>query len=311
MSSLFHNPPNSNQLPPAQSVAKDDRERGMDHDNWLLRLSGLPRRLYDEAVDRLFCGESVRSVAKWILSQPNRGTLGNITSAHTMRKYLAVLAAKVREQKRLHPAPTVEQARAAVPQVTLPVPVRWVVGRRYQTVEEYLADRCQVFNRQTYAAGVVVSCWEALERLRRAEEHMGEEKPIPLHAMAPGRVGIASVIIDALDFLRKNDLVELAKHKELGIDLTQLPVAVQGLVVQFVGQLMAKASELEQMSRSAGGDPKADAQRQALVSMAEKVVAMLRLAVSDPSVLETPTQVTEIGANHDGESAPSAVQNNS
>jgi hypothetical protein len=42
---------------------------------------------------------------------------------------------------------------------------------------------------------------------------MGEENPIPLHALGAGRAQVSHALIESLDFLRKNDETKVVKQK--------------------------------------------------------------------------------------------------
>jgi hypothetical protein len=185
--------------------------------NWLLRLAYLPPRLYRGAVERLARGETVTSVARWILRHPNRGDLAKITSVATMRRYVSVLAEEVRKRQRLNPGPTMDDLAASgmIAPVPAPAPVGRRPGAKFRYVEEYLDEVIRHFNRELMGMGAAQSNWESLERLRRAEEVMGEENPIPLHALGAGRAQVCNALIQALDFLRKNEESQVRKQKLL------------------------------------------------------------------------------------------------
>ena len=75
--------------------------------HWLLRLSSLPPLIYTRVVDRMLNGESVHSIARWLVGQSLGGLKG--AGEETLRKYLYSLVAKVAEQKRRNPPPTTAQ----------------------------------------------------------------------------------------------------------------------------------------------------------------------------------------------------------
>jgi hypothetical protein len=185
--------------------------------NWLLRLAYLPPRLHRGAVERLARGETINSVARWLLRHPNRGDLVKVTSLETMRKYVSVLAEEIRKHQRLNPGPTMDElARSElIAPVPAPPPLGRRPGARFRYVSEYMDDYIRHFNRELLGMGAAQSNWEALERLRRAEEVMGEENPIPLHALMGGRAQASHSLIEALDFLRKNDETQVVKQKVL------------------------------------------------------------------------------------------------
>lgn len=265
-------------------------DNGLDEYFCLQRLSSLPSALYNEMVNRLFRGYSAVSIAEWLIGQRNRGGLNNVTSAHTLRQYIGFLARKVQRQKQLTSGPTMGELAASrlVPKrEDLPVTVPWKNGQRFRTVEEYLAAHCKVFNRTTLAAGAALSNWEALERLRRWEEKNGEDRDIPLHAVAQGRAAISGALVDALEYLRRNDETELKKHTILGLDLTQFPVEIRDLLICVVGQLMVKADPLQAGKEGPvldGHTIDPDKARLA-VSIAEKIWAMIRMGVDNPNLL--------------------------
>jgi hypothetical protein len=186
--------------------------------NWLLRLAYLPPRLHRGAVERLARGETINSVARWLLRHPNRGDLVKVTSLETMRKYVSVLAEEIRKHQRLNPRATMDElARSElIAPVPAPPPVGRRPGARFRYASEYMDDFIRHFNRELMGMAAAQSNWEQLERFRRAEEVMGEENPIPLHALGAGRAQVSHALIESLDFLRKNEETRLLRASGSG-----------------------------------------------------------------------------------------------
>ena len=227
--------PNPAEPTAPQPVGKHHSKRTMRERygrNWLLRLSGLPTHLYAGAVARLLQGHSISSVARWLAGQKHRGTLSDV-GEEALRKYLSILAEEVEKQKHLHPGPTIgdlqDSGLVAQPPPNLPLPgpppLARRPGARFKSLEEYIGQERDQFDSDLVAIAAIKTNWEFLDRLRRAEEVMGEkDNPIPLHALAKGHAQASDALMKAIDQLNRNRDSRLKKElANLGDDVS-MPV---------------------------------------------------------------------------------------
>jgi hypothetical protein len=83
------------------------------------------------------------------------------------------------------PDQTGQQAGGAFASAPAPPPSACELQGKFKSPQEWLGDELERFDSDLIIKGVIKVNWEFLDRLRRAEELMvGEENPIPLHALA-------------------------------------------------------------------------------------------------------------------------------
>ena len=206
---------------------------------WLLRLSSLPRPLYAEVVNRLARGDGVWSVARWLMAQPKRGGLQNVHE-WALRKYLYALAEVVKRKKRENPPATMAELRAEVQVVqyqpeSLAAPGLGPRGQHYQSIESFVGDLLQNYNRVLWLLALLQHFWEELERLRMVEEEYHHEKKLPTHPLCRARAQIGQILLGIMKELRENDALDLAKARQ----------ASGGLSPELASQLDQRLSDTE------------------------------------------------------------------
>jgi len=158
-------------------------------------------------VVRLRRGDGVWPTARWLERKPDRGGLSNV-GFWTLGKYLTALAEEIEKQKLLQPGPTLGDLPVASPPPALPLPGPPPLARRpgakFKSLEEWLGEMLASFNSDLIAMALVKINYEFLDRLRRAEEVMGEENPVPLHALAAGHAYASDAVVKALEQLNRN-----------------------------------------------------------------------------------------------------------
>jgi hypothetical protein len=115
MADLTDNPGNQPQLQPPQQLssptpvppppARKTKFRDKWADHWMARVRTLPPTIYRECCRRLLEGQPAVSVAAWLLTVPNRGSLRTIDNLGSMRRYLELLRNVLREaEKKVKPS---------------------------------------------------------------------------------------------------------------------------------------------------------------------------------------------------------------
>ena len=174
--------------------------------------------LHHEMGNRLVRGDSIPSIARWLLTKPNRGGLQKVGSS-TLEKYLYALSKQVIEQRRAHPAASPEQIKAEVKVIQLQpenMPALQMPrqrGQKYQSIKSFISERVEKENRVTWLLGLLEHNYEQLERLRMVEEQYHHEKKLPTQAMGRARAQIVGKMIKILQELRKNEAQDLMRQR--------------------------------------------------------------------------------------------------
>jgi len=215
------NSPNANERQPIQPFSEESTRLR----NWqnfdsrsLVKLGYLPSRLYRAAAERLARGDTVRSVALWLMSK-DLGPLNGV-SERSLRTYLGALAYEIERQKRLHPEE--QDRRLLVPEQPVPAPgppsLARRPGARYRTLEDWMGEKLVRFNQDLVAMAAIEINYQYLDSLRRAEEVMvgpDEENPRPLHALAIPHASASKALMASIDQLNRNRDSRMNEKKSL------------------------------------------------------------------------------------------------